>query len=188
MQQNQHTIDLSKYRNDWYYPGNLWKRLIWYLIGECLVNSMIPGSVWRVILLKLFGAKIGKGVVIKPYVKIKYPWKLKIGNYTWIGEQVWIDNLGEVKIGNNVCISQGAMLLCGNHNYKKVTFDLIVRGIVIEDGAWVGAKAVVCPGVVVKSHTVITVGSIVIQSTEPYSIYQGNPATKIRERIINGEA
>lgn len=183
MQHNK-KVDLSQYSNSWYHPGNIIKRMLWYIIGECLVNSAIPGSFWRVLLLKLFGAKIGKGVVIKPYVKIKYPWKLKIGNYVWIGEKVWIDNLGDVKIGDNACISQEAMLLCGNHNYKKVTFDLIVRGITIEEGAWVGAKSVVCPGVVVKTHSVITVGSIVIQSTEPYSIYQGNPAVKIRDRKV----
>lgn len=187
MQQNQNlkTTDLSSYSNNWYYPGNIIKRILWYFIGEVFVNSMIPGSKWRIILLKLFGAKIGKGVVIKPYVKIKYPWKLSMGNHTWIGEYVWIDNLANVKIGNNVCISQGAMLLCGNHNYKKTSFDLIVRSIIIEDGAWVGTKVVVCPGVVIKSHSVITVGSIVVQSTEPYSIYQGNPATKIRDRVIH---
>ncbi|MCX7728396.1 MAG: WcaF family extracellular polysaccharide biosynthesis acetyltransferase [Bacteroidia bacterium] len=184
MQQNFKTTDLSQYTNKEYNPGNIIKRMLWYMIGECLVNSAIPGSCWRVMLLRIFGAKIGKGVVIKPFVKIKYPWLLQIGDYTWIGEQVWIDNLAKVKIGSNACISQGAMLLCGNHNYKKTTFDLIVRGITIEDGAWVGAKSVVCPGVVVKSHSIITVGSVIINNSEPYSIYQGNPAVKIRDRII----
>lgn len=182
--QENKVTDLSSYSNSWYHPGNILIRILWYIIGEYLVNSAIPGSKWRIWILKLFGAKIGKGVVIKPYVKIKYPWKLKIGDYTWIGEHVWIDNLGNVRIGKNVCISQGAMLLCGNHNYKKTTFDLIVRGIHIEDGVWIGAKSIVCPGVVVKTHCVITVGSTIIQNTEPYSIYQGNPARKIRDRKI----
>lgn len=177
-------IDLSTYSNKNYNPGPLLKRILWYIIAEWLFNSMIPGSNWRIFLLRIFGAQLGKNIVIKPYVKIKYPWKLKIGNNTWIGENVWIDNLAPVNIGNNVCISQGAMLLCGNHNYKKTSFDLITRSIIIEDGAWVGAKSVISPGVIVKTHTVITVGSIVIQSTEPYSVYQGNPAIKIRERKI----
>lgn len=184
MQPYQKTTDLSKYSNKEYYPGSLLKRLTWYIVGEYLVNSAIPGSKWRVLLLRVFGAKIGKGVVMKPYIKIKYPWKLEIGHHTWIGEYVWIDNLAKVKIGSNVCISQGAMLLCGNHNYKKTTFDLIVRSIIVEDGVWIGAKSVVCPGVVLKSHSLITVGSIITQNTEPYSIYQGNPAVKIRDRKI----
>jgi putative colanic acid biosynthesis acetyltransferase WcaF len=102
----------------------------------------------------------------------------------WIGENVWIDNLGKVTIGNNVCISQGALLLCGNHNYKKSTFDLIVGEIHLEEGVWVGAKSVVCPGVTLKSHAILTVGSVATTSLESYTINQGNPAVKIRERKL----
>ena len=80
------------------------------------MNPLNPFSGLKVFLLQLFGAKVGKGVVIKPNVNIKYPWLLEIGDYTWIGERAWIDNLAQVKIGKNCCISQGAMLLCGNNN------------------------------------------------------------------------
>ena len=135
-------------------------------------------------MLKLFGAKIGKGVVIKPSVNIKYPWKLSIGDHTWIGENVWIDNLGEVKIGANACISQGAMLLCGNHNYKKVAFDLIVGNIELEDGVWIGAHSVVCPGVKCKSHSLLAVKSVATKNLEAWKIYQGNPAIVVRDREI----
>ncbi len=124
------------------------------------------------------------GVNIKPCVNVKYPWLLEIGNYTWIGENVWIDNLAKVKIGSNVCISQGAMLLCGNHNYKMSTFDLMIGNITIEDGSWVGAQTVVCPGVTVHSHAVLGVGSVANHDLDAFGIYQGNPAVKIRERTI----
>jgi putative colanic acid biosynthesis acetyltransferase WcaF len=134
--------------------------------------------------LRLLGAKVGKGVVIKPDVNIKYPWFLEIGDNVWIGEGAWIDNLAYVRIGNNVCISQEAYILTGNHNYKKDTFDLIVNPIVIEDGVWVGAKAIVCPGVTLKTHSVITVGSVITKSTEPYTIYLGITAEPIRKRAI----
>ena len=107
-----------------------------------------------------------------------------IGNYVWIGENVWIDNLVEVSIGDNVCISQGAMLLCGNHNYKKATFDLMVGKIMIEEGAWVGAQSVVCPNVTIHSHAVLAVGSVASHHLEGYAVYQGNPAIKVRERNI----
>jgi putative colanic acid biosynthesis acetyltransferase WcaF len=133
-------------------------------------------------LLRLFGASVGKGVIIKPRVNIKYPWKLTIGNHVWIGEGVWIDNLGEVSIGDHSCISQGAMLLCGNHNYKKSSFDLMVGDIVLEEGVWVGAHAVVCPGVTCHSHSVLTVKSIATSNLESYTIYQGNPAIKVKAR------
>jgi putative colanic acid biosynthesis acetyltransferase WcaF len=135
-------------------------------------------------LLRLFGAKIGKGVNIKPRVHVKYPWNLNIGEFTWIGEDVWIDNLVKVDIGSNVCLSQGAMLLTGNHNYKKTTFDLMVGEIVLNDGVWIGAKAVVCPGVTCHEHSVLSVGSIANSDLEARGIYQGNPAQKVKERVI----
>ena len=147
-------------------------------------NRYNPVSSLRCVFLKLFGAQIGNGVVIKPGVNIKYPWKLVIGNYSWIGEDVWIDNLESVKIGDNCCISQGAMLLCGNHNYKRQTFDLIVKPIVIEDGAWVGAQSTVCPGVTMHSHSVLCVGSVANKDLEAYGIYKGVFAEKISTRNI----
>lgn len=145
---------------------------------------MFPINSLKVNLLRAFGAKVGKGVVIKPCVNIKYPWKLEIGDYSWIGEEVWIDNLDEVVIGANCCISQGAMLLCGNHDYKRTDFQLIVKPINIEEGAWIGAKSVVCPGVNVKSHAVLSVQSTASSDLENYSIYKGNPAKKIKDRSI----
>ena len=95
-------------------------------------------------MLKIFGAKIGSGVILKPGINIKYPWHLKIGDNCWIGENVWIDNLSQVTIKSDVCLSQGAMLLCGNHNYKRATFDLVLEPIIIESGAWLGAKTIIC--------------------------------------------
>lgn len=149
------------------------------------MNPLNPFSGLKVMLLRLFGARVGKGVVIKPNVNIKYPWLLEIGDHTWIGERAWIDNLAQVKIGKNCCISQGAMLLCGNHNYKKSTFDLIVKPITLEDGAWVGALSVVCPGVTIKSHAILTVQSVAAETLEPFALYKGNPAVRIRERVIS---
>lgn len=176
--------DLSKFNNSWYKPGNSVKRILWYFVNVCFFNSAFPLIGVKIFLLKLFGAKVGQGVVLKPYINIKYPWKLQIGNHVWIGEKVWIDNLGEVVIKDHACVSQGAMLLCGNHHYKKVAFDLIVGNITIDEGAWVGAMSVICPGVKVGSHAVLTVNSVATHHLEPYFIYQGNPAQKIKERII----
>lgn len=180
-------VDFSQYNNSWYYTGgNSIKRTAWYFINALFfINPLNPVSGIKVVLLRLFGARIGKGVVIKPSVNIKYPWNLSVGDYTWIGENVWIDNLVSVTIGSNVCISQGAMLLCGNHNYKKSTFDLMVGKIVLEDGCWVGAQATVCLGVTVHSHAVLGVASVANHDLEAYSIYQGNPAQKVRDRIIS---
>ena len=136
----------------------------------------------KVFWLRVFGAELGKGVVIKPRVTIKYPWKLKVGANCWIGEGVWIDNLDQVTLEANVCISQGALLLCGNHNYKRVGFDLMVAPIYLKEGSWVGAKSSVAPGVTLESHAVLSLGSVATENLEAYAIYAGNPAVKIKDR------
>lgn len=161
------------------------KQILWYFTNVLFFkNGLNVSSGLKIILLKLFGCKIGFGVVIKPSVNIKYPWKLTIRDYSWVGEHVWIDNLSDVNIGNNVCISQGALLLCGNHDYKKTTFDLITQPITLEDGVWIGAKAIVCGGVTCKTHSVLSVASIASKDLEPYGIYRGNPCEKIKSREI----
>lgn len=183
---SQARTDLSAYNNDWYNPGaSTLKRTLWYFVNALLfINPLNPVSSLKVKLLRLFGARVGKGVTLKPNINIKYPWLLEIGDHVWIGEGVWIDNLAPVSIGSHVCISQGALLLTGNHNYKKKTFDLMVGKITLADGAWIGAKSVVCPGVTCGSHSVLAVGSVAGKDLKPYFIYQGNPAVPVRERTI----
>jgi putative colanic acid biosynthesis acetyltransferase WcaF len=183
---SQARADLSTYNNDWYNPGaSALKRTLWYFVNASLfINPLNPLSGLKVKLLRLFGARVGKGVTLKPNINIKYPWLLEIGDHVWIGEGVWIDNLALVSIGSHVCISQGALLLTGNHNYKKKTFDLMVGKIILADGAWVGAKSVVCPGVTCGSHSVLAVGSVAAKDLKPYFIHQGNPAVPVRERTI----
>lgn len=161
------------------------KQVCWYFINVFFFkNSLVTNSALKVFLLRRFGATIGKGVVIKPCVNIKFPWKLSIGNHSWIGENVWIDNLTTVTVGDNACISQGALLLTGNHNYKKTSFDLILGEIVLQDGSWIGAKSIVCPGTICSAHAVVSAGSVVTGTLEPYGIYKGNPATKTGTRKI----
>jgi putative colanic acid biosynthesis acetyltransferase WcaF len=177
--------DLSSFNNSWYDPGaSLLRRTFWYWFSSVFVCSRFPLSGFKIFLLRLFGATIGKGVVIKPSVTIKSPWLLEIGDHCWIGEHAWIDNLVKVKIGSHCCISQGAMLLTGNHDYKKSSFDLLTGEITFEEGVWIGAKAVVCPGVTCHSHAVLTVGSVASCDLEAYGIYRGNPAVKVKERAL----
>jgi putative colanic acid biosynthesis acetyltransferase WcaF len=179
-------VRLSSFKNEWYQPGSKIKILTWYLVNRLLINTYFPCPQFiKQFFLKLFGAKIGTGVVIKPKVNVKYPWFLSIGNNVWIGEKVWIDNLAKVSIGNDVCISQGAMLLTGNHDYKKETFDLVLGEIHLEEGVWIGAMAVVCPNVRCKSHAILSVNSVANKDLEAYTIYQGNPAMAIRNRVLS---
>lgn len=179
------STDLSTYNNSWYKPGSPIKRFCWYWVNIVFFKSGIfPFYGLKRSLLKLFGAKIGKGVLIKPFVNIKYPWLLELGDHIWIGEHVWIDNLAMVIIGNNVCISQGAFLLTGNHDYSKRSFDLMVKPITLEEAVWIGANAIVCPGIVCSKYSVLAVGSVANSNMEANGIYTGNPAVKTKDRIF----
>lgn len=164
------------------------KQTIWYFINALIVRaSWNPFMKIKIILLQVFGATIGKNLIIKNNVNIKYPWRLSVGDNVWLGEGCWIDNLDYVTIGNNVCISQGALLLTGNHDYTVPQFYYRNYPIILEDGSWIGAKAVVCSGTIVRSHAILTVGSIATKELEAYGVYQGNPAVKIRVREIKSE-
>jgi putative colanic acid biosynthesis acetyltransferase WcaF len=175
--------DLSKFDVGDYKAGPALKVIIWYFVNYYVFDSAFP---WpyklKLALLRTFGAKVGKGLVIKTKVRIKNPWRLTIGENCWIGESVWIDNLENVVIGSNVSISQGAMLLTGNHDYTISSFPYRLGKIVLEDGVWVGAKSVVCPAVTCKSHSILTVNSVASKDLEAWGIYSGNPAALIRQR------
>src|SRR5688500_6183253 len=115
--------DLSAFDIGDYKAGPKLKVVTWYLFNYYIFNSALPWTYkMKTRLLRLFGAKGGKGLVIKTKVRIKNPWRLTIGDNCWIGESVWIDNLENVEIGSNVSISQGAMLLTGNHDYTVSSF------------------------------------------------------------------
>jgi putative colanic acid biosynthesis acetyltransferase WcaF len=135
-------------------------------------------------LLRLFGAKVGSNCIIKPGVKIKFPWKLEAGNWVSFGEMVWIDNLGLVKLGNNVTISQGAYLCTGNHDFRKVSFDLIVGEIILADGVWIGAHSCVGPGITMGISSILTMNSVLTTDTNDFGIYQGNPAKYVKKRTL----
>ncbi|WNJ19271.1 WcaF family extracellular polysaccharide biosynthesis acetyltransferase [Pontibacter sp. G13] len=184
------TADLSTFDNSWYHPGKSGlTRLAWYFVNVLFfINPLNPFSGLKVRLLRMFGAHVGTGVVIKPAVNIKYPWMLTIGDHVWIGENVWIDNLTQVSLGDHTCISQGAMLLTGNHNYKRSSFDLMVGEIHLEAGAWIGAQCLVGPNVRVGSHAVLSAGSVTMKDLEPYQVYAGNPAAFVRERTIEPDS
>lgn len=168
-------------------PG-IFKKLryvLWLIISNIFFLTNIPyPNKFKVLILKIFGGKVGNKVVIKPWVKIKFPWMLTLGNAVWLGESVWIDNISEVKIGNNVCISQGALLITGNHNYSSESFELISKPIIIEDGVWVCAKSIVFGGIAIHSHSVLSINSLASQDLKSYSVYSGNPAIFVKNRNI----
>ena len=150
---------------------------VWYLLKCLFFLSPLPWpSGLRVTLLRAFGAKIGRGVVIKPRVNIHFPWKLEIGDHAWIGEDVFILNFEPVRIGAHACISQRAFLCTGNHDYRDEAFAYRNAPITIGRGAWIGAVAFVGPGVEVGMEAVAAAGTVVTKSLPAGMIFSGNPA------------
>jgi len=178
-------VDLAAFNNSWFKPGSKWKIALWYFVNIIFTQSRHPFSGLRVFWLRIFGATITGRVIIRPGVRVKYPWMLRVNGPVWMGEDVWIDNLDHVEIASNCCISQGAMLLCGNHDYTSHQFDLLTGPIILEDGVWIGAKSVVCPGSVCRSHSILSVGSVASGEMDAYTIYKGNPASPVRKRKIH---
>lgn len=154
---------LDLYSSAGYDPGaGFVKRLLWYYTSLMFFESgWMPVGRLKVILLRCFGSHIGCGVVIKPNVRIKYPWHLSVGDHVWIGQEVWIDNLAQVTLDAHSVLSQGVYLCTGSHDHRKPTFDLVIRPISIRSGAWVCARATILGGVTIGNHAVVGAGAVV---------------------------
>ena len=162
--------------------GSPVQRILWIPFCRPLVASWIPGTFWRHILLRLFGASIGSGGRIKPRVCITAPWNLTIGDHCWLGEELWIDNLAKVVIGDHVCLSQGAYLCTGNHDFRSGQFDLRLGPITVHSQAWIAAQSVLGPGVTVGAGAIVSLGAVALADVPAYSIVRGNPAAVINQR------
>jgi putative colanic acid biosynthesis acetyltransferase WcaF len=179
-------IDLSVPDNRELVRGaSLLKEALWFFAGLPLLRcGLIPSSAFRSWLLRIFGAKIGKKVYMKPGLRVKFPWYLEVGDYTWLGEDLWIDNLADVKIGPHACVSQGVYLCTGNHDWSLTNMRLFRKPIVCERGSWVGARAVVCPGVTIGEGAIVTAGSVATKDIPAFEVHTGNPAAFVRRRVL----
>ena len=169
---------------DWHSGAHLWVQALWFCWGSPLLSARwLPGSAWRVRLLRLFGASIGNDCRIKPGLRVKFPWRLQLGTACWLGEDAWIDNLAPITLGDYVCLSQGVYLCTGNHNYRSPLFDLCPGAIIICSEAWIAARAVLAPGTVIGAGAVVSLGAVVSGSVAPGSIVRGNPAVVVGHRF-----
>jgi putative colanic acid biosynthesis acetyltransferase WcaF len=179
-------VNLALTSNRGYRPGRgLLIRFVWMVVETLfLTNPIATSYALKRGILRLFGARVGSAVIIKPGVHIKYPWRLSIGANSWIGERAWIDNMESVWIGDDVVISQGAYVCTGNHDWSDPGMGLTPQPVTIEDGAWVGAFARVAPGRRIGEESILVLGAVALEDTEPRGIYAGNPASLIRHRTI----
>ena len=181
---------MPRVRNDRFDPRHgldrgrsAWVEALWYLTKCLLFLPAWPvSSPLKCAVLRWFGARVGRGVVIKPRVNIHFPWKLSIGDHAWIGEEVFILNFEPVTIGAHCCISQRAFLCTGNHDFQEPDMPYRNRPIVVEAGAWVGAQVFVAPGVTIGEDAVVTAGAVVLHSMAAGMVCAGNPCQPLKPR------
>ena len=157
---------------------------LWWIIEKTLI-AWSPQFLysWRSFLYRLFGAKIGKNVLIRPTARMTYPWKISIGDYSWIGDSVTLYSLAEINIGKNVVISQNSYLCTGSHDYRSPAFEIFSKPINLADEVWIASDVFIAPGVSIGKGTVVGIRSTVLHDLPAEKLCFGNPAVVIKNRI-----
>ncbi len=179
-------IDLSKAGNGDFETGRsklfigLWLLVEWIFV----TNSLQISSKLRIMALRSFGATIGEGVIMRQRIRVKFPWRLTIGERCWIGEGVWIHNQGELSIGADTVVSQESFLTTGSHDIRS-NMNLVIKPVRIGNGVWITSRCMVLSGVEIGDNALILPGSVVDRSVDPQSIYGGVPARFIKRREMD---
>ena len=163
-------------------------RLVWNIAALLLLRPF-GGPVfryWRVSVIRLFGAKIGKRCAIASSVRIWAPWNLEIGDFTALGPGAEIYDVDKVKLGSNITISQQAYICTASHDISSLKKPLITKPITVADSAWVCARSILLPGVTIGEGAVVAAGAVVTRDVEPWTVVGGNPAKLIKRRVISG--
>jgi putative colanic acid biosynthesis acetyltransferase WcaF len=157
-------------------------RALWETFGFVFAWSPRQLWGWRVVMLRLFGARIGQGVHIHPSVRIAVPWNLEVGDHTAVGDGAILYNLGIITLGPNVTVSQFAHLCAGTHDHRRSDLPLVKAAITVGDGAWICADAFVGPDVNVGEFAIVGARAVAVSDVAPWTIVAGNPARAIGER------
>lgn len=180
--------DLSRFRMPANFRGRSAAAVqLWWLVQATLFRwspQFLYG--FRASLLRAFGASVGQGVVIRPTVTVTYPWKVAIGNYAWVGDDVVLYSLGEIEIGANAVVSQRSYLCAADHDYTKVDFPIRSRKITIGSQAWLAADVFVAPGITIGSGAVIGARSSVFKDMPPNMLCYGYPCVPVKKRDTEG--
>lgn len=159
---------LADFRGDGYDKGRpVVVQALWFAVLNLVFVKWWCPSKLRVLLLRAFGAEVGRGVLIRHRARVHWPWKLRVGDHVWIGEDVWMMNLEPLEIGSDTCLSQGARLICGSHDRRSPTFEFDNGPIVLGEGVWIAAGATVLRGSVVGDGSVVAAGAVVAGEVAP---------------------
>jgi putative colanic acid biosynthesis acetyltransferase WcaF len=165
-----------------------WFVQLWWLVQALLFHpspQVFYG--WRRFLLRAFGARVGKGVLVRPSVTVTYPWKLTLGDWSWVGDHATLYSLGEIAIGESAVVSQHVYLCAGSHDYAWITFDLVATPIRVEPEAWLAAHVFVGPGVTVGRGAVVGACSVVLKDVPEGMVCAGNPLQVLHARAPGSE-
>lgn len=162
-------------------------RLVWHLVWTMLFRPWPRrlGNAWRAWLLRLFGARIGRGGLLSPSMRVMQPWELVLGDFVAVGEGVHFYNFARVEVGSMSVISQDCYLCTGTHDYTDTRMPLVVRPIKVGGDVWLAAGVFVHPGVEIGSGAVIGAKSVVAKSMPPWMVCAGHPCRPIKERTLN---
>lgn len=180
-------LRLQDYRNRHSRKSKL-KRAVWNGVWFLLFRPTPRGNGfrrWRAFLLRCFGATIGKGCYILPDCRIWQPWKLELGDYSWLSQGVDCYAVDSIKIGSQCVISQDAFLCTASHDISSPIFELTTRPITIENQVWVGARAIILPGITLHEGCVVAAGAVVTKDVPAWTIVGGNPAKPIGTRHLS---
>jgi len=151
--------------------------MLWWVVRSLIFAAWFPTpSSIKVAALRAFGAKVGRGVVIRSRVNITFPWRLTIGDHVWIADEVLILSLAPVTIGSHVVISNRAFLCTGSHRFRSENFDLVTRPITVGNGCWIASQVFIAPGVTLGPNTMCAAGAVVLKNAGPDVLLIGNPA------------
>jgi len=182
---NSSTLDIAANRRTRNYSRTeMVQRVLWGFGCYLFRLSPRPCFGWRRFVLRCFGAKIGANVNTYPSTRIYFPWKLTVGDWTALGEEAFIYNLGPVTLGEKVTVSHRAQLCAGTHDYTLPDLPLIKTTIIIKDQAWICADAFVGPGVTVGEGAIVGARCVVTKNVEPWAIMIGNPARLTKKRVL----
>ncbi|MFF2650217.1 WcaF family extracellular polysaccharide biosynthesis acetyltransferase [Streptomyces sp. NPDC058045] len=156
---------------------------LWFAVMNLLFMAWFCPARLRVALLRAFGARIGEGVLIRHRVRVLWPWKLTVGDHTWIGEGAWILNLEPVTLGSNVCVSQEALLCTGSHDHRAADFRYRNAPVRVEDGAWIAARATVLAGVTVGRHSVVSAGTVLARDLPELTLHTAQGTRPVQEPV-----
>lgn len=183
-------LDIKNYKNRHSLKSKIARMVwdvVWMLFARWTPEHLGVFNKWRIFLLRLFGAKIGRGCVVKSSCEIWQPWNLTLGDYVALGESVICYTVDHIMIGSQTTVSRDVFLCCASHDIASSTMELVYAPIKIGTNAWIAARATVMPGREIGDGAVVAAGAVIVKDVAPWTVVGGNPANYIQKRILKGE-